>query len=69
MGHDREKDEYVEFWFQENKTEDPRVLSLPQKRSRGEFGWGYMMRRSRGACTDDNNQRPQLALPIGPSES
>ena len=57
VGHDRELDEYVEFWFQVDKAKDPRVLTLPQKRNGGEFGWGYMMRRSRGACIDKDNQR------------
>ena len=67
MGHDRENDEYVEFWFQVDKAKDRRVLTLPQKRSGGEFGWGYMMRRSRGACMDDNNQRLLFKIHLCPN--
>ena len=66
VGHDREKDEYVEFWFQENKAKDLRVLSLPQKRQGGVFGWGYIMRRSRGACMDDNNRRLLFKIHLCP---
>ena len=66
VGHDREKDEYVEFWFQDNKAKDRRVLSLPSKRNGGEFGWGYMMRRSRGACMDANNQRLLFKIHLCP---
>ena len=57
VGYCHERDEYVEFWFQENKAKDKRVLSVPTKRTKGEFGYGYMMRRSRGTCMDANNQR------------
>ena len=67
VGHDREKDEYVEFWFQDNKAKDSRVLNLPQKRNGGVFGWGYMMRRSRGACMDDNNQRLLFKIHLCPN--
>ena len=57
VGYCHERQEYVEFWIQENKQKDKRVLSVPTKRTRGEFGYAYMMRRSRGTCFDANNQR------------
>ena len=67
VGYCHEREEYVEFWFQENKAKDKRVLSVPTKRTRGEFGWGYMMRRSRGACMDDNNQRLLVKIHLCPN--
>ena len=54
VGHDRENDEYVELWFQTDQAKDPRALTLPRSRLGGWFGWGYLTRRSRGACFEAN---------------
>ena len=58
VGHDRAADEYVEFWFQKDKRKDPNVLSNPQKRLGGMFGFGYLVRRSSGApCHRESGRR------------
>ena len=59
VGHDREANEFVEFWYQEDKQKDPdRVLMNPRKLKGTIFGFGYVMRRSSGAaCHYESGKR------------
>ena len=59
VGHDREANEFVEFWYQPDKTKDPyHVLMNPRRRQQTLFGYGYVMRRSSGAaCHYESGRR------------
>ncbi len=59
VGHDREANEFVEFWFQPDKDKDPtHVFTNPKVRRGTIFGFGYVMRRSSGAaCHNPSGRR------------
>ena len=72
VGLDPESDEFVDIWFQDDKSKNDRVLASLNNRSGGICGWGYAMRRSGGACRGEGGgprapQHPhvsRVALPF-----